>query len=77
MEADMSPMWQAGIAPTAAPSQLRLILPCQDRLAGLPLIAQEWGEWEKLDPSDSGCIIFGQYSDTAVHGAQYLTSKFC
>lgn len=36
-------MWQAGIAPTAAPSQLRLILLCQDRLASLPLTAHEWG----------------------------------
>lgn len=39
----MSPMRQASIAPTAAPSQLRLILFCQDRLAGLPLTAHEWG----------------------------------
>lgn len=34
-------MRQAGIAPTAAPSQL--ILYCQDQLAGLPLTAHEWG----------------------------------
>lgn len=43
MEADMSPMWQAGMAPTAAPSQLRLILPCHDRLVGLPFTAHELG----------------------------------
>ena len=75
MEADMSPMWQAGIAPTAAPSQLRLILLCQDRLAGLPLTAHEWGEWEKPDPPDAGCIMFGQSSDTTGRGAQYQTFK--
>lgn len=79
MEADISrwrsPMWQAGIAPTAAPSQLRLILLCQDRLAGLPLTAHKVGEWKKLDPPDTGCMMFGQYSDTTSHSTQYLTFK--
>lgn len=66
-------MWQAGIAPTAAPSQLRLILLCQDWLVGLPLTAHEWGEWEKLDPSGTACIMFWQYSDTT--DTQYLASS--
>lgn len=39
----MSPMWQAGMAPTAAPSQLRLTLLCHDRLDGLPFTAHEFG----------------------------------
>lgn len=58
MEADRSrwwsPVWQAAIAPTAAPSQLRLILPCQDRLADLPLTAHEWGSgrnWTHQTPA--------------------------
>lgn len=36
-----------GIGPTAGPSQLWLILFCQERLAGLPLTAHEWwsGDW--------------------------------
>lgn len=46
-----STMWQAGISPTAAPSQLRLILLCQHWLAILPLTAHEWGEVGKSGPT--------------------------
>lgn len=77
MEADMSPMWQAGMAPTAAPSQLRLTLLCHDRLDGLPFTAHEFGGGRGLDPPDTGCIMFGQSSDTTGHGAQYPTFRSC
>ena len=55
----MSPMWQAGIAPTAAPSQLRLILLCQDRLASLPLTAHEWGSGRKWAHQTLGALCLG------------------
>lgn len=76
----MSPMWQAGIAPTAAPSQLRLILLCQDRLAGLSLTAHERGSernWTHqtlaalclsttVIPSDHVCFSYTFSADTLV-----------
>ena len=58
-----SPMWQAVIAPTAAPSQLRLILQCQDRLAGLPLTAHELGSGG--DWTQQTLVASCQYSDTS------------
>ncbi len=41
-----------------------------------PATHSSWvGEWEKPDPPDTGCIMFGQSSDTTGHGAQYATFK--
>lgn len=65
-----------GIGPKAGPSQLGLILFCQEWLAGPPLTAHEWwsgDEWGwgwSVDPPDTGCIMLGQCSDTAGSGTR-------
>lgn len=70
----MSPMQQAATAPMAAPSQLRLILPCQDWLASLPLTAHQWGSGS-LWTHQTLAALFGQCCDTTGDSTQHLTFK--
>lgn len=40
-----------------------------------PATHSSWvGEWEKVDPADTGRVMSGQYSDTISHGTQDLVS---
>ena len=71
-------MRQAGgqaFAPTAAPSQLRLILPRQALLAGLPLTTHELGEWENLGPLNTGSTVRRRCCDTV--GGVSPSQGFC
>ena len=48
------------------------------RAVSQPATHSSWvGVWQKVDPTDTGCIVFGQGRDPVANGTEHLTFTTC